>query len=80
MQKATNGEKCRKVGRKTGLTVNARPTRSNISYSQARIARNPEVKKMNIVHTAGNSSGIVDGGAIALGHPLGATGVILLDR
>src|SRR5438874_660005 len=37
----------------------------------------PAFKKEGTV-TAGNASGIVDGGAIALGHPLGMTGTRLL--
>jgi acetyl-CoA C-acetyltransferase len=28
--------------------------------------------------SAGNSSGVVNGGSIALGHPIGATGAILI--
>src|SRR5206468_397836 len=64
------------------------------------VQSHPEIERVNYVHHAGNSSGIVDGaavvlryiqafdidnakinvngGAIALGHPLGATGAMIL--
>jgi len=36
------------------------------TYDQIALARYPEVKEMRHVHTAGNSSGIVDGAAVVL--------------
>jgi acetyl-CoA acetyltransferase len=54
------------------------PEGTSLSLDNTALLAYPQVPEIRHVHHAGNSSGVVNGGAMALGHPIGATGSMLI--